>query len=93
MGAVIDKSAYRDITGYIDYAAKSDEAEFITGGTYDDSKGYFIQPTTIVTTNPKFKTMEEEIEGLRAWCLTRARSASTHQEKIADRARRKLELD
>ncbi|GJQ62543.1 MAG: 1-pyrroline-5-carboxylate dehydrogenase [Melioribacteraceae bacterium] len=63
MGAVIDKSAYRDITGYIDYAANSDEAEFITGGTYDDSKGYFVQPTTIVTTNPKFKTMEEEIFG------------------------------
>jgi len=63
MGAVIDKSAFRDITGYIDYAAKSDEAEFITGGTYDDSEGYFIQPTTIVTTNPKFKTMEEEIFG------------------------------
>lgn len=63
MGAVIDKSAYRDITGYIDYAANSDEAEFITGGTYDDSEGYFIQPTTIVTTNPNFKTMKEEIFG------------------------------
>ncbi|MBI9072677.1 MAG: L-glutamate gamma-semialdehyde dehydrogenase [Melioribacteraceae bacterium] len=63
MGAVIDKNAFRDITGYIDYAKESDEAEFITGGNYDDSKGYFIEPTTIVTTNPKFKTMEEEIFG------------------------------
>ncbi len=38
-------------------------AEIITGGNFDDSKGYFIEPTTIVTTNPKFKSMEEEIFG------------------------------
>jgi 1-pyrroline-5-carboxylate dehydrogenase len=63
MGAVIDKGAFKTITGYIDYARKSGEAEIITGGEYDDSKGYFIQPTTIVTTNPHFKTMEEEIFG------------------------------
>ncbi len=63
MGAVIDKAAFKSITEYIDFAKKSDEAEIITGGEYDDSKGYFIQPTTIVTTNPKFKTMEEEIFG------------------------------
>lgn len=63
MGAVIDKGAYETITGYIKYAKQSDEAEIITGGNFDDSKGYFIEPTTIVTTNPKFKTMEEEIFG------------------------------
>ena len=63
MNAVIDKAAFNSITDYIEYAKKSDEAEIITGGTYDDSKGYFIQPTTIVTTNPHFKTMEEEIFG------------------------------
>jgi len=63
MGAVIDKAAFKTITEYIDYAKKSDEAEIITGGDYDDSKGYFIQPTTILTANPKFKTMEEEIFG------------------------------
>ncbi|HGY55435.1 MAG TPA: L-glutamate gamma-semialdehyde dehydrogenase [Caldithrix abyssi] len=63
MSAVIDRGAFESITSYIDYAAKSDEAEFITGGKYDDSKGFFIEPTTIVTTNPKFKTMEEEIFG------------------------------
>ena len=63
MGAVIDKAAFKSITSYIDYAAESDEAEFLTGGKYDDSKGYFIEPTTIVTTNPKFKTMQEEIFG------------------------------
>lgn len=63
MGAVIDKPAFDSITSYIDYAAASDEAEIIAGGTYDDSVGYFIQPTIIVTTNPNFKTMVEEIFG------------------------------
>ncbi len=63
MTAVIDKAAFESITAYIKYAKDSDEAEFITGGNYDDSKGYFIEPTTIVTTNPHFKTMEEEIFG------------------------------
>jgi 1-pyrroline-5-carboxylate dehydrogenase len=63
MGAVIDKGAYTTITDYIKHAQKSKDAEIITGGNFDDSKGYFIEPTTIVTTNPKFKTMEEEIFG------------------------------
>ena len=63
MGAVIDKAAFKSITSYIDYAIESDEAEILTGGKYDDSKGYFIEPTTIVTTNPKFKSMQEEIFG------------------------------
>ncbi len=63
MCAVIDKGAFRSIVKYIDFAHESDEAEFITGGEYDDSKGFFIQPTTIVTTNPKFLTMQEEIFG------------------------------
>jgi 1-pyrroline-5-carboxylate dehydrogenase len=63
MGAVIDKPAFDSITSYIEYAKASDEAEIIAGGTYDDSVGYFIQPTIIVTTNPNFKTMVEEIFG------------------------------
>ncbi|MCS7052795.1 MAG: L-glutamate gamma-semialdehyde dehydrogenase [Ignavibacterium sp.] len=63
MGAVIDKGAFETITSYIKYAKDSDEAEIITGGNFDDTVGYFIEPTTIVTTNPKFKTMEEEIFG------------------------------
>lgn len=63
MSAVIDKGAFESITEYIKYAKNSKEAEIITGGNFDDSKGYFIEPTTIVTTNPKFKTMEEEIFG------------------------------
>ncbi len=63
MSSVIDRAAFSSITEYIDFAAAADEAEIITGGKYDDSKGYFIEPTTIVTTNPKFKTMQEEIFG------------------------------
>jgi 1-pyrroline-5-carboxylate dehydrogenase len=63
MGAVIDKAAFDSITSYIDYAKESNEAEIITGGTYDDSVGYFVQPTIIVTTNPNFKTLVEEIFG------------------------------
>ncbi len=63
MSAVIDKAAFTSITAYIDYAKNASDAEIITGGNYDDSKGYFIEPTTIVTTDPKFKSMEEEIFG------------------------------
>ena len=63
MSSVIDRAAFSSITEYIDFAAAADEAEIITGGKYDDSKGFFIEPTTIVTTNPKFKTMQEEIFG------------------------------
>ena len=63
MNAVIDKNAFDSIVSYIEYARKSDEAEILIGGGYDDSKGYFIEPTVIQTTNPKFKTMEEEIFG------------------------------
>jgi 1-pyrroline-5-carboxylate dehydrogenase len=63
MNAVIDKNAFADICAYIDYAKDHKDAEIITGGTYDDSVGYFIEPTTIVTSDPHFKTMEEEIFG------------------------------
>ncbi|MCL2526564.1 MAG: L-glutamate gamma-semialdehyde dehydrogenase [Coriobacteriia bacterium] len=62
MGAVIDEPAFKSITGYIDYAAASDEAEVLCG-SYDGSKGYFVEPTVIQTTNPNFKTMVEEIFG------------------------------
>jgi 1-pyrroline-5-carboxylate dehydrogenase len=63
MGAVIDAAAYATITGYIEYAGKSAEAEFVAGGKFDDTNGYFVEPTVIRTTNPKFKLMEEEIFG------------------------------
>lgn len=63
VNAVIDRNAYNKIVGYIEYAKSASDAEVICGGTYDDSKGYFIQPTVIATTNPHFKTMVEEIFG------------------------------
>jgi len=63
MGAVIDEKAFKSITSYIDYTKNSSDAEILFGGGYDDSKGYFIEPTIILTSNPKFKTMEEEIFG------------------------------
>ncbi|MEA3362985.1 MAG: L-glutamate gamma-semialdehyde dehydrogenase [Thermodesulfobacteriota bacterium] len=61
--AVIDKAAFSSITEYIDYATAASDAEIAFGGKYDDSKGFFIEPTVITTTNPKFKTMQEEIFG------------------------------
>ena len=63
MNAVIDKSAFDTISSYIDYAKDHKDAEIISGGNYEDSKGYFIEPTTILTTDPYFKTMTEEIFG------------------------------
>ena len=63
MGAVIDRAAFDKIVSYIKLARGSEEAEIIAGGRYDDSVGYFIWPTVILTTNPKFITMGEEIFG------------------------------
>ncbi|TET73884.1 MAG: L-glutamate gamma-semialdehyde dehydrogenase [Candidatus Aminicenantes bacterium] len=63
MGAVIDKPAFDSIVEFIEYAKKSKEANIVCGGNYDDSKGYFIEPTLVVVTNPKDKLMEEEIFG------------------------------
>ena len=63
MSAVIDDRAYNKIKGYIDFARNASDAEIISGGDCDDSKGYFISPTVIETSNPGFKTMCEEIFG------------------------------
>lgn len=63
VNAVIDERAFDKIAGYIDYVKEQSDAEIITGGGYDKSKGYFIEPTVVVTTNPKFRTMVEEIFG------------------------------
>jgi 1-pyrroline-5-carboxylate dehydrogenase len=63
MGAVIDKAAFDSIAAYIEYAKKSSEAEIVIGGRCDDKKGYFVEPTVIQTSNPRFKLMEEEIFG------------------------------
>ncbi len=63
MNAVIDKPAFDSITSYIENAKNDADAEIITGGDYDESVGYFIQPTTILTNDPKYTTMCEEIFG------------------------------
>ena len=63
INAVISEKAFDSIASYIDYVKSNDEAEIIAGGNYDKSTGYFIEPTIIVTTNPKFKTMIKEIFG------------------------------
>ncbi|HTY07602.1 MAG TPA: aldehyde dehydrogenase family protein, partial [Candidatus Edwardsbacteria bacterium] len=63
MGAVIDKASFENIRSYIEYARTSPEAEIVHGGGCDDRKGYFVEPTVVLTTNPKFKLIEEEIFG------------------------------
>jgi len=63
VNAVIDERAFDKIAGFIDYVKSQADAEIITGGNYDKSKGYFIEPTTVVTSNGKFRTMCEEIFG------------------------------
>ena len=61
MGAVIDKRAFDKISGYIDHARKN--ATIIAGGGYDDSKGYFIEPTLVQADDPGYKLLCEEIFG------------------------------
>lgn len=61
--AVIDKNSFDKIKGYIQRADKSNEAEVIFGGKCDDSIGYFIDPTVIKVSNPKYESMVEEIFG------------------------------
>ena len=63
VNAVIDRRSFDKIKGYIEYIKTQSDAEIIAGGTYDDSIGFFVDPTVVVTTNPKFRTMEEEIFG------------------------------
>jgi 1-pyrroline-5-carboxylate dehydrogenase len=61
--AVIHENSFDKIANYIDDAKNDSETEIIAGGKYDKSKGYFIEPTVIVTTNPNYRTMHEEIFG------------------------------
>ncbi|NMC36841.1 MAG: L-glutamate gamma-semialdehyde dehydrogenase [Bacteroidales bacterium] len=63
INAVIDEASYEKIMQYINAAYNSSEAEIIAGGKGDKSKGFYIEPTIIVTKNPHFVTMEEEIFG------------------------------
>jgi 1-pyrroline-5-carboxylate dehydrogenase len=63
MTAVIDRNAFNDHKGYIDYARSRPEYTLLAGGGCDDSVGYFIQPTVVETTDPRGRLMEEEIFG------------------------------
>ena len=63
MTSVIDERAFNKITGYIERAKNDSKCNIIVGGGSDNSKGWFIEPTIIVTTNPKSETMVEEIFG------------------------------
>ena len=63
VNAVIDAKAFAKITSYISEAKKSPEVSVISGGNFDDSKGYFVEPTVLLTTNPTYRTMVEEIFG------------------------------
>jgi 1-pyrroline-5-carboxylate dehydrogenase len=61
--AVIHEGSFDKLASYIDGAKASDDAEVIIGGNYDKSKGWFIDPTVILTENPKYTTMETELFG------------------------------
>ena len=63
VNAVIDKNSFEKCKGYIERAEKSTDAEIIFGGKCDDSKGWFVEPTVILTTNPKYESVCEEIFG------------------------------
>jgi len=63
VNAVIDKNSFEKCKGYIDRANASGEATVAIGGKYDDSKGWFVHPTVIETTNPQYESMVEEIFG------------------------------
>jgi 1-pyrroline-5-carboxylate dehydrogenase len=63
MSAVIDEASFDRCSGYIEAAKADSNCEIIAGGGYDKSKGYFVEPTIIVTKDPKCLTMREEIFG------------------------------
>ena len=61
--AVIHEGSFDKLVSYIDQAKKDNDVEVLVGGTYDKSKGYFVSPTVLQTTNPKYTTMETELFG------------------------------
>lgn len=63
INAVIDEKSFDKLAAYIDKAKKDRDVEIIAGGNYDKSKGYFIEPTVIVTKDPMYVTMCEELFG------------------------------
>lgn len=63
VSAVIDGNSFENIVSYIEFAKKTRDCKIIAGGQYDKSKGWFIRPTIVVTSNPKSRLLEEEIFG------------------------------
>lgn len=63
MCAVIDEKSFRNLAAHIDRARESASCEIVAGGGYDDSRGWFVQPTVIVTTDPNYETMSTELFG------------------------------
>ena len=63
VNAVIEEKAFDKISSYIDIGKKDKDLELLIGGNYDKSKGYFIEPTVFITSNPKNRLMVEEIFG------------------------------
>jgi 1-pyrroline-5-carboxylate dehydrogenase len=61
--AVIDKKSFQKVVKYIENVKTSEQARIVYGGNYDDSKGYFIEPTVVLTDDPAYTTMQEEIFG------------------------------
>ncbi len=63
MGAVIDRTSFDNIAAYIDHARAASDVEILSGGGYDDAKGYFIDPTLVRTKDPHYRLMCEEVFG------------------------------
>lgn len=63
IAAVINAKAFKKITSYIEEARKAEGVEILVGGGSDDSSGYFIEPTILLTKDPHYRTMREEIFG------------------------------
>jgi 1-pyrroline-5-carboxylate dehydrogenase len=63
MAAVIDEASYKKLMGAIDFARASADAEIVWGGKGDSSTGWFVEPTVVLTTDPRFRLMEEELFG------------------------------
>ena len=61
--AVIHENSFDELVHYIEQAKSDREVEILAGGTYDKSKGYFVHPTLLKTTNPHYTTMETELFG------------------------------
>ena len=61
--AVIHRGAYDRLVAAIEQIKKEQDVEIVAGGGYDDSKGYFVEPTVVLTTNPHYDTMSRELFG------------------------------